>query len=61
MGIFRYHETQTWRRLCLAVLVSYDDLVEHTVPASDVRYKFLSYQLPTLGDGSTVALLGDGV
>ena len=55
------HVSPARRRLCLAVRVSYDDLAVHTALASDVRHKFLSYQLPTLRDWPTVALMGDGV
>ena len=41
--------------------MSNDDLADRTAHASDVRRKFLTYQLPTLGDWPTVALMGDGV
>ena len=54
------HQTQNRRRLCLAFRVSYDDLADPTALACDVRHKFLSHQLPTLGDWPPVALLGDG-
>ena len=41
--------------------MSYDDLADHTALATDLWHKFLTYQLPTLEDWPTVALMGDGV
>ena len=41
--------------------MSYDDLADCTALASDTRPKFLTYQLPTLEDWPTVALMGDGI
>ena len=61
MGNDCHHEPQNWRRLCLAVRVSYDDSADSTASAGGEWHKLLTSQLPMLGDWPMVALMGDGV
>ena len=44
----------------LDLLVIHDNRTNRMAPAGDGSFKFLTYQLPTVGYGPTVAMTGNG-